>query len=50
MTRVGQVAGVRTELLLAKFADKHLITVMQLGKFGTWLQLERATVRPKGDQ
>ena len=50
VTRVGQVAGVRTELLLAKFADKQLITVTQLGKFGTWLQLERATVRPDGDQ
>ena len=50
VTRVGQVAGVRTELLLVKFADKQLITVTQLGKFGTWLQLERATVRPDGDQ
>ena len=47
-SRVGKVSGVRTELLVTRFSDKLLLTVTQLNKFGTWLQLDRAAVRPDG--
>ena len=47
-SRVGNVSGVRTELLVTRFSDKLLLTVTQLNKFGTWLQLDRAAVRPDG--
>ena len=43
---VGNVSGVRTELLVTRFTDKLLLTITQLNKFGTWLQLDRAVVRP----
>lgn len=48
VSRVGNVSGVRTELLVTRFTDKVLLTVTQLNKFGTWLQLDRAAVRPDG--
>ena len=48
VSRVGNVSGVRTELLVTRFSDKLLLTVTQLNKFGTWLQLDRAAVRPDG--
>jgi len=49
-SRVGNVSGVRTELLVTRFSDKLLLTVTQLNKFGTWLQLDRAAVRPDGQE
>jgi len=48
VSRVGNVSGVRTELLVTRFTDKLLLTISQLNKFGTWLQLDRASVRPDG--
>ena len=48
VSRVGNVSGVRTELLVTRFTDKLLLTISQLNKFGTWLQLDRAAVRPDG--
>ena len=48
VSRVGNVSGVRTELLVTRFTDKILLTISQLNKFGTWLQLDRAAVRPDG--
>ena len=48
VSRVGSVSSVRTELLITRFTDKLLLTVTQLNKFGTWLQLDREAVRPDG--
>ena len=48
VSRVGNVCGVRTELLITRFTDKLLLTITQLNKFGTWLQLDREAVRPDG--
>jgi len=48
VSRVGSVSGVRTELLVTRFTDKLLLTITQLNKFGTWLQLDREAVRPDG--
>ena len=50
VSRVGHVSGVPTELLITRFTDKLLLTVTQLGKFGTWLQLDRAAIRPDGQE
>jgi len=46
VTRAGQVAGQHTDLLISRYADKLLICVTQLKKFGSWVQLERAVVKP----
>jgi len=48
VTRVGNVSGVKTDLAITQFSDKLLLHLTQLGKFGSWLQVERQTVR-KGD-
>ena len=45
VTRVGNVSGVHTDLLVTKYSDKTFICVTQLGKFGSWLQLERESVK-----
>jgi len=45
VTRVGNVSGVPTDLLVTKYSDKTFICVTQLGKFGSWLQLERESVK-----
>jgi len=46
VTHSGQVSGQHTDLLITKYADKLLICVTQLAKFGSWVQLERAVVKP----
>ena len=43
VTRVGHVCGVETELLVTSFTDRVLVCVTQLGKFGSWVQLEKDT-------
>ena len=46
VTRVGNVSGVHTDLVVVtKYSDKTFICVTQLEKFGTWLQLERESVK-----
>ena len=48
LTRVGHVAGVETELLVTRYTDRVLVCVTQLGKFGSWVQLEKDTCAVAG--
>ena len=48
VTNVGHVAGDKTDLAITHFSDRLLICITQINKFGSWLQVERETVK-KGD-